>query len=220
MGVDTDHPTDAGRHALVRQAFWLVWATAAWLLIEAGVALWSGIVARSLSLIAFGADSGIELLSAGVLIWRLTVEIKRGQEFAEDTERMASRIGGALLFALAAYVVVAAAWSLWTRQGGEFSVPGLVVTVLAIPIMDRLSRHKLRVADTLGSRALRADAIESVTCMYLAIVVVAALLAQFLLDRLHIDGWWIGPVASLGIVWFVIREAREAWSGEDDSDDE
>jgi hypothetical protein len=27
--------------------------------------------------------------------------------------------------------------------------------------------------------------------------------------------WWIDPVTSLGIVWFVLREAREAWSGED-----
>lgn len=123
---------------------------------------------------------------------------------------MASRIGGALLFALAAYVVASAGWKLWTQQGAEFSLPGLVVSVLAIPIMYFLSRRKLQVADALGSRALRADAVESITCGWLAFVVVGALVAQLL-----IDVWWVDPLASLGVVWFVIREGREAWEGEE-----
>jgi divalent metal cation (Fe/Co/Zn/Cd) transporter len=73
-----------------------------------------------------------------------------------------------------------------------------------------LSRRKLRLADALGSRALRADAVESITCGWLAVVVVAALVAQFASGL-----WWIDPVASLGIVWFLVREGREAWSGDE-----
>jgi hypothetical protein len=45
----------------------------------------------------------IELASARVLIWRLSVELRRGQTFSERAERTASRVGGALLFLLAAY---------------------------------------------------------------------------------------------------------------------
>jgi divalent metal cation (Fe/Co/Zn/Cd) transporter len=161
-------------------------------------------------LLAFGIDSVIELASAAVLVWRLTVELRHGQAFAETAERTASRIGGALLFALAAYVVVAAGWKLWTQQGAEFSLPGLVVTVLAIPIMYFLARRKLAVAEALGSRALRADAVESITCGWLAFVVVAALVAQLLLGA-----WWVDAVASLAVVWFLIREGREAWEGEE-----
>ena len=71
------------RAALVREAFCLEYLTVAWMVIEAGVAIGSGIVARSVTLIAFGIDSVIELASAGVLIWRLTVELRRGQSFAE-----------------------------------------------------------------------------------------------------------------------------------------
>jgi len=99
--------------------------------------------ARSISLIAFGLDSLIERASAGVLIWRLDVELRRGQSVAEVAERAASRIGGALLFALAAYLVVAAGWRLWTRQGAEFSWPGLLVSLAAIPIKWLLSRRKI-----------------------------------------------------------------------------
>jgi divalent metal cation (Fe/Co/Zn/Cd) transporter len=130
--------------------------------IEAVVAISSGIAARSITLLAFGIDSLIELASAIVLIWRLTVELRHGEPFAEHAERKASRIGGALLFALTGYVVIAAAWSLWTRRGQEFSWPGLVVAAAAMPIMWVLSRRKLHLADALGSRALRTDAIESI----------------------------------------------------------
>ena len=126
---------DSARSLLVRQAFWLEWLTIGWMIIEAVVATASGIVAGSVSLVAFGIDSFIELASAGVLVWRLSVELKRGRAFSEKAERIASRIAGGLLFALAAYVVAAAAWGLWQREGEVFSWPGLVVTVLAIPVM-------------------------------------------------------------------------------------
>lgn len=52
------------------------------------------------------------------------------------------------------------------------------VTGAAIPIMYALANNKLRITDRLGSRALRADAMESLTCGYLSVVVVAALPTQ------------------------------------------
>src|ERR1700674_186388 len=111
------------RAALIRQAFRLEYITLAWMMIEAVVAIGSGVAADSLTLTAFGIDSLIELASATVLVWRLTVELRHGKAFAEAAERTASRIGGALLFALAAYVVASAGWKLWMQQGAEFSLP-------------------------------------------------------------------------------------------------
>ena len=195
---------------MIHQAFWLEYLTLAWMTVEAAVAIASGICANSLTLVAFGIDSAIELASAGILVWRLTVELRRGQMFAESAERIASRVGGGLLFVLAAYVVASAGWKLWTRQGAEFSLPGLVLCVLAVPIMYFLFRRKLTLAEMLGSRALKADAVESITCGWLSLVVVAALILQ-----LAIGAWWVDAVASLGIVWLLIREGREAWSGEE-----
>jgi len=201
------------RAQLIRAAFRLEWLTIAWMVVEAAIALASGLMARSVSLIAFGVDSLIELASAGVLIWRLGVELRHGEAFARATERRASRIGGALLFALAAYVVLAAGWSLWTRQGAEFSWPGLFVSLAAIPVMWLLSRQKLRVADALGSRALRTDAIESITCGWLSFVVLIGLLAQIALGA-----WWFDAATSLVIVWLLVKEGREAWQGEEADD--
>ena len=195
----------ADRPGMIREAFRLEYITLAWMTVEAAVAIGSGLAAQSLVLLAFGLDSLIELASAGVLVWRLTVELRHGRRFAEAAEQRAARIGGALLFALAAYVVLVAGWKLWAREGGEFSAPGLIISLLSIPIMYYLSSRKLRLADALGSRALRADAAESIACGWLAFVVVAALVAQFVTGA-----WWIDPVASLAIVWFLVREGREA----------
>lgn len=198
------------RTVLIRKAFRLEWLTIAWMTIEALVALASGVVAGSLTLTAFGFDSVIELVSAGVLVWRLMDELRRGEEFSKRAERIASRSGGALLFVLATYIVLGAVWSLRAHHGGEFSVPGLVVAVLAMPIMYLLARRKLDVARQLGSHAMRADAVESMTCGWLSLVVVVGLVANWLLAA-----WWVDAVTSLGIVWFVVKEGREAWSGED-----
>jgi divalent metal cation (Fe/Co/Zn/Cd) transporter len=204
---------DAERAPLVREAFRLEYVTLAWMLIEAGVAIGAGVAARSITLLAFGIDSLIELASAGVVIWRLTVELRRGQSFAEAAERTARRIGGALLLALSAYVVVAAGWGLWTREGQAFSWPGLFASFAAMPVMWVLSRRKLRIADALGSRALRADAVESITCGWLSFAVVIGLVAQ-----LALGAWWIDSVTSLVIVWLLVKEGREAWKAEEDED--
>ena len=198
------------RTDLVQRAFRLEWLTIGWMTIEALVAVGSGIAARSVTLLAFGLDSIIELASAGVLIWRLTVEMKHDQDFSEAAEERASKLAAALLFGLAIYVVVSAGWSLWHRQGADFSLPGVLVAIVAIPAMYALSRAKIRVADALGSRALRADAAEAITCGYLSVAVVIGLIAQILFRA-----WWVDGVTSLAIVYFLLKEGREAWQGDD-----
>ena len=198
------------RETLIHEAFRLEWLTIGWMTVEAVVAIASGIAAGSLVLIAFGLDSVIELASAGVLMWRLSIELRHGQVFSEDAERAASRIAGGLLFGLAAYVTIAAIWSLWAQQGEAFSWPGFLVALAAIPSMRYLARRKIAVAERIGSRALRADAMEAVTCGWLSLVVVASLAAQW-----AYGAWWIDGLGSLAIVWLLIKEGREAWSGQE-----
>jgi divalent metal cation (Fe/Co/Zn/Cd) transporter len=102
---------------------------------------------------------------------------------------------------------------MWTGQGQEFSWPGMLVSLIAIPLMWVLSRRKLRLADALRSRALRADAVESIACGWLSFVVVIGLLAQLVLGA-----WWIDTMTSLVILWLLVKEGREAWEAEDDDD--
>lgn len=168
----------APRRALIERAFRLEYATVVWMVIEAAVTISAAVDAASVSLLAFGIDSLIELASTGILLWRLTVELHHEQAFAEGAERTASRIAGGFLFALAAYVVSAAGWNLWTRTGGSFSLPGLIVTMLAMPVMYVLARQKIEVPEAPGSQAMRADAMESATCGWLSAVIVVGLIVR------------------------------------------
>ena len=180
--------------------------TLVWMVAEAAIALAAGFASHSASLESFGLDSVIELIGGGVLLWRLRAE-QRGLagEALERTERRASGVVGWALYALALYIVVNAALAFLTRARPEESWAGLGLAVAAVIVMPILWQGKLRVARRIGSAALRADAACSVTCAYMALV----LLAGLALTRAF-GWWWADPLASLGLLYFVIREGREA----------
>ena len=180
--------------------------TLVWMVAEAAIALAAGFASHSASLESFGLDSVIELIGGGVLFWRLRAE-QRGQagEALERTERRASRVVGWALYALALYIVVNAAFAFLTRARPEESWAGLGLAVAAALVMPILWQGKLRVARRIGSAALRADAMCSVTCAYMSLV----LLVGLALTRAF-GWWWADPLASLGLLYFVIHEGREA----------
>ena len=177
-----------------------------WMLAEAAVALIAGFAARSASLESFGLDSVIELIGGGVLLWRLLAEQRgRAGEGLERAERRASRVVGWALYALAAYILLNAAFSLLSRAHPDENWAGLALAIAAVLVMPILWRVKLRVARRIGSAALRADAACSVTCAYMSLV----LLLGLALTRAS-GWWWADALASLGLLYFVIREGREA----------
>src|SRR5512147_3080552 len=61
----------SGEEALHRRALRLEWFTVLWNVVEAGVAIVAGVIAGSTALVAFGADSLIEVTSGIGLLWRL-----------------------------------------------------------------------------------------------------------------------------------------------------
>lgn len=74
--------------------------------LEGAAALWLGTKSHSLLLKGFGADSVIELFSAGVLLWRLQVEAtgKASAAEVEGVDRRAARLVGYTLYGLAGLV--------------------------------------------------------------------------------------------------------------------
>lgn len=203
-------PTLSDRPMLLRRAIVFECLTVAWMIVGAAIGLWAGVAVRSLSVVAFGINSLIELTSASVLLWRLFAEVKHQAAFAEVTEQTARRIAGVLLLALAAYIVAAAAWRLWSHTGQHFSFPGFAVTAVSVPLMYVLARRKLWLADALDSRALHADAAQTIACGYLAFAVCIGLVAQVVFGA-----WWVDALTALAILYFVIQEGREALAGEE-----
>src|SRR6516162_5157892 len=197
-----NEPIVSDRPSAVAMALRLEKITIVWMVVEAAAAVGAGIVAHSLLLVAFGIDSAIELAS-GIVVFKLfRVE-------AEQIERRTARIAGYLLLLLSVYVTVQAIVGLVNRHAAETSPIGIGVAVIAAVAMPVLARAKRRVADTINSRSLRADAMETLTCGYLSWILLVGLALN---AATH--WWWIDSAASLVIVPLLIREAFEAISGE------
>ena len=203
------------RSADVRSALWLTYVTIGWMTIEGAASLLLGWASKSLLLEAFGIDSLIELFSAGILLWRLRVEAngKADEARIEVVERRASKWVGYTLYFLVLYVIFNSAYGLLIAHrvtDTHESAWGILIGLVAKIGMPILAGYKLRVAGRLNSRALRADAIESITCGYLSIVLIVGLAATRLFGW-----WWLDSVAALALIPFLIKEAHAAIEGKD-----
>src|SRR4030095_16450879 len=190
----------------------LTYITLGWMTIEGAAALLLGWASKSLLLEAFGIYSIVELFSAGVLLWRLRVEASGATtlQHVDLVERRAARLVGYSLYALVAYVVFSSGYGLFIAKritDTDESVWGIVIGLVAKIGMPILAAYKLKVAARLNSRALRADAVESITCGYLSIVLMIGLVATWWLGW-----WWLDSVAALALIPFIIKEARAAIS--------
>ena len=202
------------RSADMRLALRLTYITIGWMTIEGAASLLLGWASKSLLLEAFGIDSVIELFSAFILLWRLCVEASGvvSAERAEEVERRAARYVGHSLYVLVAYIVLNSGYGLFIAKqitDTYESIWGILIGAVAKVGMPILAGYKLKVAARLNSGALRADAIESITCGYLSIVLMVGLAATRLLGW-----WWLDSVAALALIPFLIKEARAAISGE------
>lgn len=191
----------------------LTWVTIAWMTVEGAASLVLGYSSRSLLLEAFGLDSGLELVSAFVLLWRLTVEIRGHADAArlDAVERRASRIVGYTLYVLVGLILFTSFYKMLISHEAtdtSESVWGIVIGVIAKVGMPLLAAWKLKLAARLNSRALRADAMEAITCGYLSVVMMVGLAATWLLGW-----WWLDSIAALVLIPFLVKEGREAISG-------
>lgn len=181
--------------------FWLQGITLIWMLAECGLSLYAAAEAHSPAMLAFGSDSFVELLSAGVVLLQFLPH-------ASISERRAARAAGALLFALALVVGVVAAGSLALRLRPETSRLGIGVTLAALIVMPVLAHLKRREARRSNNPALAADAVQSATCAYLAVTALAGLAINALF---HIA--WFDSLAALLAVPLLVKEGRAAWQG-------
>lgn len=207
--------TTSERTADVRLALRLTYLTLAWMTLEGAAALWLGAKSHSLLLEGFGADSVIELFSAGVLLWRLQVEAagKSSAAEVEGVERRAARLVGYTLYGLAGLVAAnsfAGIFVYHSRADTHESVWGIGIGLIAKIGMPVLAGYKLKAAARLNSRALRADAMEAITCGYLSVVLMIGLV----MTRVFPNLWWLDSAAALVLVPFLIKEGREAVTGE------
>lgn len=194
--------TVASTPVLQRRAVRLAWATIAWNVVEAVVAIAAGAAANSIALVGFGLDSTVEVMSAMVIVWQF-----RG--LAEDRERRALKLIAVSFFGLATYVAVQAIIDLVGTSRPESSSVGIGLAIASLVVMPLLARAKRRTGRAMGSVTVVADSNQTKLCAYLS----AILLGGLVLNA-TVGWWWADPIAALAIAALAGNEGREAWRGE------
>lgn len=179
--------------------------TVGWNVIEGVVAIAAGVVAGSIALVGFGLDSYIEVASGLVLIWRLRKHGFGNDEEEEAAEKRAILFVGITFLLLALYVTYESVKKLLLYEHPDESIIGIVLAIVSLIVMPWLAMYKKRIAAEINSRALRADALETLACSYLSLTLLVGLGANALFGW-----WWADPVAALGMVYFLIKEGWEA----------
>ncbi len=195
---------DSARAAALGRGVVLEGVTVGYNALEGVIAIAAGLAAGSVALTGFGIDSVIEVTSGVVLWWRLRAELGSSQ-LGPAVEARAARWAGALLLGLALYLVIESGRRLVTEDRPSESVVGIVLMVLSLIVMPLLARAKLRTARALGSRALRADAHETIVCAWLSFTTLLGLVLNAMFGW-----WWADPVAALAMVPLIAREGLEA----------
>ena len=186
---------------LRRRGFALEYATMAWMVAEAAVAITAGVLASSIVLIGFGLDSVIEFFAAIIVVWQL-----RGEVAGQQRETRAVRLIAVTFFALAAYLAAESIHDLVTRARPGESIAGLAVAAAALIVMPVLAVAKRRTGQAMGNRTLVTESAETFFCAYTS----AAALAGVGLNTM-LGWWWADPAAALVIAALAVKEGLEAW---------
>jgi divalent metal cation (Fe/Co/Zn/Cd) transporter len=197
-------PAGGEREKHEQRARLLAWGGIGWHVAEFAIALAAGLAAGSVALVGFGADSLIEALAGGVVLWLFT----GNRSSSSSAERRAQQLIAASFFLLAAYIAVEAVRTLVSQDHPDPSWVGIGLAAFTVLTMPILASAKRRVGKELQSAATVKEASQTQLCAYLSIALVLGLGANA-----FAGWWWADPLTALFIAVVALKEGRESWRG-------
>lgn len=189
-----------------KKGLFLEYFTVVYNIVEAGLSILFGSLAKSVALVGFGLDSIVESLSGMILIWRLRQHGKKAEEEEERIEKRAQRFVALSFFILGLYVLFQSVKKLVLKEIPDPSLPGIVIAVVSSMVMPVLSYQKHKTGKQIQSEALIADSKETLACFFLSLALLLGLGLNYIFGF-----WQADAIAGLIIVFFVLREGYEIW---------
>lgn len=191
---------------LFRLATLLALITIGYNIVEGIISIWFGISDDTLSLLGFGIDSLVEVISGLGILHMLRRVARDGDEVRDRFERRALRITGTAFYLLTTGLVVTAAVNLYSGHTPLTTIWGVVIASISIASMWLLVHYKIKVGTALNSAAIISDAKCSRACLHFSLVLLASSLLYELTGIAYIDS-----IGALGIAILAGREGREAF---------
>ena len=173
-----------------------------------GLALGSETV--SISLLAFGADSWVEVISGSLVCWRFYEELSgevgtANKRTATQKERIATLVLGLLLCLLSLAVIGGSIGALAIHEEPESSLANIIVGAASVAYMGTLYILKTRVAISLKSSTIETDAQCSLFCVQLSLVLVVG----GIIFREVSSVWWFDSATAIVIALMIGKEGVE-----------
>ncbi len=194
---------------LVKIALWLSLITILYNVIEGMLSIAFGINDETLTLLGFGVDSFVEVISGiGILHMILRMQ-KAGIDnigTRDKFERQALKITGIAFYLLTLGLVTGVVLQVLNKTVPETTLAGIIISSISIITMFILMKAKMNIGKKLNSDAIIADARCTKTCFYLSFIL---LFSSVLYEIVGI--MWFDTLGSIGIAWFAFKEGKEAF---------
>jgi divalent metal cation (Fe/Co/Zn/Cd) transporter len=197
----------ADRGGTAKRAVMLAAISVAWGVVEAVVAVTAGIFSGSISLVAFGASSAVEVVSLAIVLWAM-MQVQRQHRIDPShtaTLRSALFIAGIGFLLLALAVVHEAGSMLFYREQAGVSVVGIVLAALSLVAKPVLARVKRRTAAAPQGTIPAIDTVSTALSSTRSLILLLGLCASAVLH------WrWADPAAALLMLPLILRQGWKA----------
>lgn len=191
---------------LIRNGLLVEYASLAWMTVECAAAIYAGVAAWSLALLAFGGDSFVELLSSFTVVQHLNSTMRRPEGSADNVEnKRVEWVTALLLVSLIPVIGLTAVYSFLSGFRPESSPLGILIAVAAVVIMPILWYEKKSIGAASHCLPLTIDASESSTCFFMSMALLVGLAVNYVTGI-----WWTDYIATFVILGLVAREAVES----------
>jgi divalent metal cation (Fe/Co/Zn/Cd) transporter len=163
--------------SLHQKALLYEYLTIAWNILEGVVCVSIGIITGSISLIAYGLESSVEVFSSAVVVWDLNGTGK-------GRSKIALKLIGFAYFVVSAYIFYDASKSLLSGEHPEKTIVGIIFIILTVFVMVTLGFIKKDIGTKMKSLTVLADAKFTLIDAALAGTVLVGLVLNALF------GWW------------------------------
>lgn len=184
----------------MRRGLALEYLTLAWNVVGVVYLAFAAFAAHSVALAGFGFDTLVEIGASTVVVWEL-------RNVHGERQRAALRLIGIAFIVLSVYLVVLTSLAFARHVHPHHSPAGIAWTSLTAVAMFALAYGKSRTGRVLNNQVLLTEGRVTFVDGMLSVAVLVGLTANALLGW-----WWADPAAGLIIVYYSVRESREAFA--------
>jgi len=191
---------------LYKNAYHLSLFTIFYNIAEGLVSMVLGYKDETLTLLGFGVDSFIEVMS-GIGIAVMILRIQQNPESSKNEfEVRALKITGTAFYLLSAGLSIGIIINIINHHKPETTLWGIIISIVSILVMVWLMRAKRSVGERLHSEPIISDSNCTKVCVYMSVVLLASSLIYELTGFAYADA-----IGAAGLIYFSITEGKEAF---------